>query len=146
MRSLFKGACVECFLDADARVFYHVWYAKPTSMQFREGLIKVLDEYIIHKKDFKEPLHWLADTRDLGVIGMDDQGWLEQVWNDMLFTKAEVRSYGVIIGNDIFARYTMEKFIITMQQLYADKDLNIAAFPDKESAYKWFREIDTIKF
>src|SRR5688572_19146564 len=121
MKSLFKETCVECFLDSEARVLYHIWNSKPTSPQFRDGLTKVFHEYQKHKTQFDTPLHWLADTRSMGVLNLDDQGWLQKVWNDMLFNKAGVKSHAVIIGNDVFAKYAMEKFKTSMQELYADK-------------------------
>jgi hypothetical protein len=78
----------------------------------------------------------------MGVVTIDDQGWLQKVWNDMLFIKAGVKSHAVIIGNDVFAKYAMEKFKTSMQELYADKNLRLETFPDKDSAYKWFQSIE----
>ena len=142
MKSLFKEVTLECFLDSDARVLFHIWYGKPTSHSFRDGLMRVCNEYIIHKKNFDTPLHWLADTRSLGVVTVDDQGWLQRVWNETLFVKAGVKSHAVIIGDDVFAKYAMEKFKKTMQEQYADKNLHLETFEDKESAYKWFKTIE----
>jgi hypothetical protein len=142
MTSLFKEIYMECFLDSEARVLYHIWYGKPSSSQFRDGLTRVLNEYQKHKAKFTTPLHWLADTRSLGVVTIDDQGWLQKTWNDMLFNKAGVKSHAVIIGNDVFAKYAMEKFKTAMQELYADKQLYLETFPDKDSAYKWFKAIE----
>lgn len=142
MKSLFKEVTLECFLDTDARVLFHIWYGKPSSHGLRSGLMKVYDEYMIHKKDFDTPLHWLGDTRSLGVVTVDDQGWLNKVWNETLFVKAGVKTHAVIIGDDVFAKYAMEKFKKTMQEQYADKNLHLETFPDKESAYKWFKSIE----
>jgi hypothetical protein len=142
MKSLFKEVTLECFLDTDARVLFHTWYGKPSSQGLREGLMRIYDEYMIHKKDFDTPLHWLGDTRSLGVVTVDDQGWLNKVWNETLFVKAGVKSHAVIIGEDVFAKYAMEKFKKIMQEQYADKNLQIETFPDKESAYKWFKSIE----
>jgi hypothetical protein len=142
MESLFKEPYLECFLDSDAKVLFHVWTSKPTSVQFREGLTKVFNEYQKHKGKFTTPLHWLGDTRLMGVVSVDDQGWLQKTWNGMLFEKAGVKTHVVIIGNDVFAKYAMEKFKTSMQQLYADRNLQLETFPDKDSAYKWFRKIE----
>ena len=142
MQSLFKEACVECFLDSEARVLFHVWTSKPNGSQFRDGLTKVFNEYQKHKAEFDTPLHWLGDTRLLGVVTIDDQGWLQKVWNDMLFSKAGVKTHAVIIGNDVFAKYAMEKWKLAMRELYVDKNLHLETFPDKDSAYKWFKSIE----
>jgi len=142
MKLLFKESYLECYLDEDARVLFHVWLNKPTSEQLRGGLTRVYNEYLAHKKSFTIPLHWLADTQKIGVITIDDQGWLEKVWNEMLFVKAGVRAHAVIIGNDVFAKYAMEKFKNNMQAKYTDKNLHLETFKDKDDAYKWFKSIE----
>ncbi len=141
MKSLFKESYLECFIDSDAKVLFHVWLTKPTNEQFKQGLTKVFDQYQIQKKQIS-PLHWLGDTRLLGVISIENQGWLDKVWNDMLFIKAGVKTHAVIIGTDVFAKYAMEKFKTSMQAKYNDKDLRLETFPDKESAYKWFKSVE----
>jgi hypothetical protein len=142
MKSLFKEVTLECFLDEEARVLFHIWYGKPSSYNFRESLMRIYDEYMIHKKEFDTPLHWLADTQSLGVVSIDDQGWLEKVWNETLFVKAGVKTHAVIIGSDVFAKHAMEKFKKSMQQKYANKNLYLETFPNKDSAYKWFKSIE----
>ena len=77
MKLLFKENYLECYLDEDAKVLFHVWLSKPTSEQLRSGLTRVYNEYLTHKKSFQTPLHWLADTQKIGVITIDDQGCLE---------------------------------------------------------------------
>jgi hypothetical protein len=49
----------------------------------------------------------------------------------------------VIIGTDVFAKYAMEKFKTSMQAKYVDRKLFLETFPDKESAYKWFKQTET---
>ena len=142
MKSLFKEVTLECFLDIEAKVLFHIWYGKPSSYNFRESLMRLYDEYMTHKEQFDTPLHWLADTRSLGVLSLNDQGWLEKVWNETLFVKAGVKTHGVIIGEDVFAKFAMEKFKKSMQQQYANQNLHLETFPDIESAYHWFRQIE----
>jgi len=61
----------------------------------------------------------------------------------MLFLRAGVKSHAVIIGTDVFAKYAMEKFKTSMQAKYKDKKLFLETFGDKESAYQWFKNIET---
>ena len=142
MESLFKEPVLECFLDRNSKILFHVWTNKPTHDQFKNGLTKVFDQYQIYKKEIS-PLHWLGDTRLLGVLSLESQGWLERSWNDMLFLRAGVKSHAVIIGTDVFAKYAMEKFKTSMQGKYKDKKLFLETFSDKESAYQWFKNIET---
>ena len=51
MKSVFKEPVLECFLDSDAKVLFHVWMSKPTNEQFKQGLTKVFDQYQIYKKE-----------------------------------------------------------------------------------------------
>ena len=140
MEELFKEPYVECYFDGEAHVLFHIWLKRPTSEQFRNGLKRVYDEFLKHKE--KHPcIHWLADTRNLGVLSLEDQGWLEKVWNEMLFVKAGVKTHAVIVGNDVFAKYAMEKFKKTMTEKYASQNLHLGTFPTKESAYTWFGEV-----
>jgi hypothetical protein len=142
MTPLFKEDHLECYLDEDAKILFHVWLKKPTSEQLRSGLTRVFDEYNKHKKSFNYPLNWLGDTRKLCVVTLDDQGWLEKVWNEMLFVKAAVKAHAVVIGDDVFAKYAMEKFKNAMQTKYADKNLHMETFKTTEEAYTWFKNIE----
>ena len=136
--TVFSEDSLDCFFDEEAKVLSHVWKRKPKGDEFRNGLTKVYSEYIKHKKSFPV-LHWMGDARLMGVLSLEDQSWLDKVWNEMLFVKAGVKTHAVIIGTDIFAKYAMEKFKKSMLSKYADKDLLMDTFPDKEAAYKWFK-------
>ena len=141
MKTLFSEDSLDCFFDEDANILFHVWKRKPKGDEFRAGLAKVRNEYINLKKT-NPVLHWLGDTRLLGVVSIEDQGWLDKVWNEMLFVKAGVRTHAVIIGTDIFAKYAMEKWKKSMQSKYTAQQLQLETFPTKEDAYKWFKSIE----
>lgn len=142
MKSVFNEPYLECFFDEDDRVLFHVWKRKPTSDEFRGGLTKVYNAYIEHQKTQSRPIHWLGDTREMGVLSMEDQGWLDKVWNEMLFIKAGVKVHAVLIGKDVFAKYAMEKFKKNMNEKYAAQNLRLDTFEDKEAAYTWFKSLD----
>jgi hypothetical protein len=141
MKTLFSEDSLDCFFDEDANILFHVWKRKPKGDEFRTVLNKVREEYINLKKT-NPVLHWLGDTRLLGVVSIEDQGWLDKVWNEMLFVNAGVRTHAVIIGTDIFAKYAMEKWKKSMQSKYTAQQLQLETFPTKEDAYKWFKFIE----
>jgi hypothetical protein len=141
MQTLFSEDCIDCFFDEDSKVLFHVWKSKPKGDEFRGGLTKVCNQYINLKKT-QPVLHWLGDTQLLGVVSIDDQGWLDKVWNEMLFVKAGVKTHAVIIGTDIFAKYAMEKWKLNMQAKYAGQNLMLETFPSKDAAYKWFKSAE----
>lgn len=143
METIFKEPYLECYYDEEANIMFHVWIKKPNSEQLRSGLTRVFNEYTGLKRKRGGDIHWLADTQNIGVISIDDQAWLEKVWNEMLFVKAGVKTHAVIIGNDVFAKYAMEKFKKTMTEKYKDKNLHLATFPEKAAAYEWFKDCES---
>ncbi len=141
MTTIFKEEYLECFHDEENNVLMHIWLRKPSSEEFREGLINVHRTYIKYNNP-ESPLHWLGDTRDMGVLGLEDQQWLDAVWNKMLFVEAGVKAHAVIVGNDVFAKYAMEKFNKAMQEEFAAQKVFLDTFVDKESAYDWFKSLE----
>lgn len=142
MKEIFKEPYLECFYDEDANVMFHIWIRKPASDELRTGLTRVCNEYMKLKNARGSNIHWLGDTRKFGVVSVDDQGWLEKTWNEMLFVKADVKTHAVIIGNDVFVKYAMDKFKNNMMEKYKDRNLHMETFPEKDGAYKWFKECE----
>ena len=141
MKSLFTRDYLECSFDEGPMVLFHVWLRKPTSAELKEGLTSVHAEFMKYKNEHGKLLNWLGDTRKLGVLSVDDQGWLDKVWNEMLFVKAGVKVHAVIIGADVFSKYAMDKFKNSMLAKHGE-GLHMDTFVDKEAAYKWFESID----
>jgi hypothetical protein len=144
MKEIFKQPYLECFYDEDANVMFHAWIRKPSSDELKTGLTRVCNEYMNLRKARGSNIHWLGDTRKFGVVSVDDQGWLEKVWNEMLFVKANVRTHAVVIGNDVFVKYAMEKWKNSMMEKHKDTNLHMATFPEKDEAYRWFKECEKV--
>jgi hypothetical protein len=138
MQTLFSEDYLDCFFDEDNNILFHTWKRKPKGEEFRSGLTRVYNEYLTLKKTHAI-LHWLGDTRLLGVVAIEDQGWLDKVWNEMLFVKAGVHTHAVIIGTDVFAKYAMEKWRKNMLVKYEGQKLQMETFVTKEEAYTWFK-------
>jgi hypothetical protein len=138
MKKLFAREYIDCFLDEETSLLFHVWLRKPTSAEFRDGLLSVAKEFTDYKTKTGKRLNWLGDTRNVGVLSIEDQGWLDKVWNETLFVKAGVKNHAVIIGTDVFAKYAMEKFKNNMITKYAGHNLHLETFENKEAADKWF--------
>ena len=73
MKKLFAREYLECFFDEEPMILFHVWLRKPTSAEFRDGLISVCGEFTEYKKKNNKALHWLGDTRNVGVLSIEDQ-------------------------------------------------------------------------
>ena len=140
MKVLFEQKNLVCYFNEEEKVVFHKWLEKSKGEEFRSALLKVCEEFVKLKKSMPV-LHWLGDTRNLSVMPLDDQKWLDEVWNTHLFEKAGVKSHAVIINNDVFVKYAMQKFCQTMGQKYADKQVQLATFTSEEEAYQWFRSL-----
>ncbi|MDN5201625.1 hypothetical protein QQ008_09640 [Fulvivirgaceae bacterium BMA10] len=140
MKELFNEEYLECHFDKSSSIVYHIWKRDPTSEQFRSGLLRVYNLYGELSKDHGY-LHWLADTQHLTVVSLEDQKWLDETWNELLFVEGGVKSHAVIVGDDVFAKYAMNKFKIAMQEKYADQEIQLETFTDEQSAYDWFASL-----
>ncbi len=141
MITLFEEEFLVCKFDEDNKILYHIWLDKAKGEAFRNSLLKVLNHYKTLKSDHPV-LHWLGDTRNLSVLPLDDQKWMDETWNELLFVDAGVKTHAVIIGDDAFARYAMDKFKNTMNQKYASKNIILETFKDETAAYNWFKKLN----
>lgn len=140
MKVLFEQKSLICYLNEEEKVIFHRWLDKSKGEEFRSGLMRVYEEFVNLKKSMPV-LHWLGDTRNLGVIPMEDQKWMDDVWNQLLFEKAGVKTHAVIINNDVFLKYAMQRFCQTMTQKYSAQKIQLATFTTEQEAYGWFRKI-----
>lgn len=136
-QTIFDFDYLTCTLDDEASVLSHEWKRKPSSDEFKEGLMKVYDTFVENKPKFNT-LHWLGNTKNMGVLGKETKEWLDNSWNEALFVKAGVRSHAVLVGTDIFGKYAMQQFSNTMSKIYKEKNLKMGVFETEEQAYEWF--------
>jgi len=138
-QTIFDLDYLTCTLDDEAAVLFHSWKRKATAEEFEAGLLKVYKVYLEQKPKFKK-LHWLGDTRNVGVLSLKTQKWLDEVWNETLFVKAGVTSHAVLVGEDVFVKYAMQKFAAHAEKLYSDQHLKMGVFATEKEAYDWFAD------
>jgi hypothetical protein len=138
-QTLFDLDYLICTLDADAGILAHAWKKKPTPEEFEGGLMKVYATYMAQKPNFKK-LHWLGDTKNVGVLSLRTQKWLDDVWNETLFVKGGLQTHAVLVGEDVFGKYAMQKFAIHAEEQYKDMNLKMGVFSTEAEAYAWFAE------
>ena len=138
IRQILERDFVECYLDDSIPVLRHRWTRKPTTLEFQGGLTDILEEYKKLKEKFPD-LKWLADTELLDELAEEAEEWLTDEWDRMLFGEAGVTVHAVILGDDLFADYPMEKFKISSDQKFAEQGVKLGVFPDEESAYEWLK-------
>lgn len=128
-----------CELDPEMPLLKHRWIRKPTSEEFQIGLVEIQKIFLQHKGKYPN-LKWLADTELLGELTEEDEKWLSDVWEDLLFVQAGVKVHAVILGDDIFADYSMEHFKAISDRSLAEKGISLGVFLHSEKAYKWLEE------
>jgi hypothetical protein len=135
---VFENEYVVCQLDESLPVLKHRWKKEMPANLFQENLLKIQQSYVALRNSHKH-LAWLADTQLLGEVGEETEKWFEEVWEDLLFGKAGVKIHAVILGEDFYAEYPMEKFKMDAEQKFKDKDVQLGVFADEEEAYDWIR-------
>lgn len=134
---VFEDDFVICELDDSLPVLKHRWKKEPTGQHFRDTLLKIFEHYKSFSKKYSD-LAWLADTQQLGELDRETEKWLADVWDDLLFGKGGVKFHAVILGDDLFAEYAMEKFKMEADEKLG-RDVQLGVFVDEEEAYDWIR-------
>ncbi|MEM6525862.1 MAG: hypothetical protein AAF693_18830 [Bacteroidota bacterium] len=138
MSKIFQNELVSCELDETIPVLIHTWHREPPEGEFKKNLLKVLDHYNTFKKTYGS-LKWLADTQLLGELSEEDEDWLVTEWDHLLFEEADLKVHAVILGEDFYADYPMEKFKQSSEKKFNDYGAKLEVFLNKENAYKWLK-------
>ncbi|QOI98074.1 MAG: hypothetical protein HRU69_11510 [Flammeovirgaceae bacterium] len=135
---IFDNEYVACELDDSLPVLKHRWKKPLPGTIFRETLVAIQQRYVELSKSYAN-LAWLADTQLLGEVDEETEKWFSEVWEDLLFNKAGVKIHAVILGEDIFADYPMEKFKLQAAEKYKTHQVQLEVFSDEQEAYDWIR-------
>ncbi len=135
---LLENDYVICELDDSLPVLKHRWKQETPGEIFKENLVAIHELYLHYSKTH-DHLAWLADTQLLGEIDEDTENWFSDVWEDLLFRIGNVKFHAVILGEDFFADYPMEKFKMNAEERFKELDIQLGVFSDEDEAYDWIR-------
>ena len=138
-KEIFHTDYVVCELDASIPLLKHTWLSEPPQGEFKKGLLQVLDHFRKLQKDHPK-LKWLADTQRLGELSEEDEEWLVTEWDRLLFHDAGLKVHAVILGEDFFADYPMEKFKQSSAKKFTEHGAKLEVFLNEENAMKWLKE------
>ncbi|MEM6361598.1 MAG: hypothetical protein AAF731_16010 [Bacteroidota bacterium] len=136
MSKVFENQFVTCELDEAIPVLTHTWHCEPPEGEFKKNLLQVLDHYNQLKISYKN-LKWLADTQLLRELSEEDEEWLVTEWDHLLFEEAGLKVHAVILGEDFYADYPMEKFKQSSAKKFNDFGATLEVFLNKENAINW---------
>jgi hypothetical protein len=135
---VFENEWVTCLLDDSLPVLKHVWKQETPGEIFRKNLLTIADHYVSLVPDYPF-LAWLADTQKLGEVDEETEKWFAEVWEDLLFNQAGVKIHAVILGEDFYADYPMEKFKMDAERKHKNRGIELGVFMNEEDAYEWIR-------
>lgn len=138
IRAIFENDLLICELDDSVPVLRHRWTKEPTDEQFENGLIELARQYPDLKKSYKN-LAWLADTKLLGELSPEVERWLENTWEEVLFRESGVTIHAVILGENIFADFPMEKFKMDAEEKFNSLNVHLGVFSNQKTAYDWMK-------
>lgn len=135
---IFENEFVKCEVDDSLPVLKHRWKKQPPGEEFRGNLVSIQKHYLELRNSYKN-LAWLADTQQLGEVDEETEEWFVKVWEDLLFNKAQVKTHAVILSDDLFAEYPMEKFKMDAEQKFKELNVRLGVFSNEKKAYDWIR-------
>lgn len=138
IRAIYENDLLICELDDSVPVLRHRWTKEPTDEQFENGLIELARQYRDLKKSYKN-LAWLAYTKLLGELSPEVERWLENTWEEVLFRESGVTIHAVILGENIFADFPMEKFKMDAEEKFNSLNVHLGVFSNQKTAYDWMK-------
>jgi hypothetical protein len=129
---------VICQLDDELPVLKHKWKGPIPGEDFRQNLLRIAEHYRQLSASYAN-LAWLADTRLLGEVDEETEQWFAEVWDKLLFEELGVKYHAVVLGEDLFAEYPMEKFKLRAAEKFKTHGVQLEVFSDEEEAYAWIR-------
>ncbi|MDP1834987.1 MAG: hypothetical protein Q8K75_03565 [Chlamydiales bacterium] len=124
----FESKYVTVSWQESQQCIHTVWHGYVPSAEFRKGLLKGIELGIkVHAK------RWLSDLRDMHIISIEDQKWIETTFYPRMLL--------VGIRKLAFLKPTLPVTLMSVQRVikkYDNKRLETAFFAEAGQAYAWF--------
>lgn len=92
--------------DEESRTVISQWHGGHIGRNIKEGLDAALEEYKKHLPGAQ----WIGDTTDIGVIGLEEQGWIDKDWFPR-FLATEVQYMAVIQPKSAVAKLMVDQIV-----------------------------------
>jgi hypothetical protein len=111
------------------------WKGGFQNRNIREGLDTALEEF---KKIIKKTpnAQWIGDTKEIGVIGREDQEWINTNWFPR-FLATGVKYMAVIVPSSVIAKMSVNSIVSKVE----GTNLTSKYFSSLEDAKKWIIEM-----
>jgi hypothetical protein len=117
--------------DEETRSVISQWRGGHIGRNIKEGLNSALEEY----KKRLPGAQWIGDTTDIGVIGLEEQTWIDKEWFPA-FLATEVQYMAVIQPKSAVAKLMVDQIVSKVP----GTRLTIFNCVTLEEARKWMKE------
>lgn len=92
--------------DEECRLLIIQWRGGFKGRNLKEGLLTALEEF----KKRRPNAQWIGDTTDIGIIGPEEQAWVDQEWHPK-FLATGVKYMAIIRPKSAIAKMTMTQIV-----------------------------------
>lgn len=121
--------------DNESRSVVMQWRGGFKHRKLKEGMFAGLEEL----KTRSPGAQWINDTTDIGVIGMDEQAWIDQEWFP-LFLATGVTHVAMVQPKSAIANLSVKHSMEESNKKMEDVHLNVHICTILDEARQWMRE------
>jgi len=118
------------FWDEETRSVISQWHGGHIGRDIKTGLTISLEEY---KKKLPDA-QWIGDTTDIGVIGLEEQAWINSEWFPA-FLATGVKFMGVVQPKSAVARLMVDQIVSKVP----GTQLTVFNCATQEEAREWMK-------
>lgn len=129
MKTVHSNEYIDIILDEDSKSQITYWKGGFVGDKIREGLDLGLTEFKKHPG-----WQWVGDTTNLGVIGEDNQNWINTDWFPR-FLATGVKYMAVVVPSSVISKIAVKNIV----QKIPGTALTSKYFDNQADALKWIK-------
>ena len=131
MKTLREFPYLVVLWDEEARSVVSQWRGGFVGRDIKQGLDAALEEY----KKYLPKAQWIGDTTDIGVIGQEEQAWIDKDWFPR-FLGTGVKFMAVVQPASAVAKMSVKSIVSRVPGM----QLTVFNCATLEEAKKWMKE------
>jgi hypothetical protein len=131
MQTLRKFPYLTLLWDADSRALIAQWHGGFKERNLKEGLDAGLEEFI----KLRPNAQWIGDTTNIGVIGDEEQQWVDKNWFPR-FLATGVQFMAIVQPRSALAKMSVHSIVSKVP----GTQLNIYNCATLEEAIQWMKQ------
>lgn len=119
--------------DEESRALITQWRGGFVGRNLKEGLQSALDELL----KYRPYAQYIGDTTDIGVIGNEEQAWIDEVWYPK-FLASGIQYMAVVQPNSAVAKLSVDSSVSRIP----GSQLTVFNCASLDEAREWIKEQD----